>query len=60
MNSTVNEDKDGQHVMSIREEEILKAWKRGERSPEEICEITGYSMKEIGLYLPLGTEREYK
>ena len=60
MNSIVNEDKDGQHVMSIREEEILKAWARGKHSAEQVAKMTGYPLKVVGKYLPLGEEREYK
>lgn len=48
------------HVASRRECEILAAWKRGERTPEEVAEITGYSMKVVGNFLPLGIEKEYE
>lgn len=47
------------HVASERECEILAAWKRGERTPEEVAEITGYSLDVVGLFLPLGIEKEY-
>ena len=40
-----------------REEKILKAWKRGERTPYEVAEITGYPIKIVKKYLPLGLER---
>ena len=40
-----------------REEKILKAWKRGERTPYEVAEITGYPIKVVKKYLPLGLER---
>lgn len=54
-------DADGDlHVMSTREEEILKAWNRGERTAEEVAEITGYPLRIVGLYLPLGIEKEYR
>lgn len=36
------------------ETNVLKAWKRGERTPYEVSEITGYSMKVIAKYLPVG------
>lgn len=38
---------------SKRELEILKAWKRGERTPEEVSKITGYSLEIVGKYLPI-------
>lgn len=53
-------DEDGDlHVMSTREEEILSAWSRGEKTAEEVAKITGYPLKVVGLYLPLGIEKEY-
>lgn len=36
------------------EENILKAWKRGERTPYEVSEITGYSLVTVAKYLPVG------
>lgn len=36
------------------EEEVLRVWKRGERTPYEVSEITGYSMKVVAKYLPVG------
>lgn len=36
------------------EEEVLRVWKRGERTPYEVSEITGYSMSIIERYLPVG------
>lgn len=45
-----------QHEMTKEEEKILAAWKRGDRTPEEVQEITGYSMQVIGKYLPLRME----
>ncbi len=47
------------HEMSTREEQILSAWNRGARTAEEVAEITGYSLRVVGLYLPLGIEKEY-
>lgn len=36
------------------ESEILRAWKRGERTPYEVSEITGYSLRIVAKYLPVG------
>lgn len=36
------------------ETNVLKAWRRGERTPYEVSEITGYSMKVVAKYLPVG------
>lgn len=38
----------------MEEEEILKAWKRGERTIDEIIAITGYSRKTVMKYIPEG------
>ena len=35
------------------ETNVLKAWKRGERTPYEVSEITGYSMRVVAKYLPV-------
>lgn len=40
------------------EQEILKAWKRGDRTPYEVAKITGYTLKTIAKYLPMGLEQE--
>ena len=49
----INEEDDDE----TREEKILKAWKRGERTPYEVAEITKYPIKIVKKYLPLGLER---
>lgn len=41
------------HNMGRIEAAVLKAWKRGERSAEEISEITGYPLKVIDRYVPV-------
>lgn len=40
------------YQMGKREEAILKAWQRGERTVDEICEITGYSRAIVTRYIP--------
>lgn len=35
---------------------ILKAWKRGERSIDEIVEITGLPRKKVTKYIPISRE----
>lgn len=44
---------DGAHVASPREKRILEVWNRGEKTPKEVARITGYSIKTVGIYLPL-------
>ena len=43
----------GIHSMGRIESAVLKAWKRGERSAEEISEITGYPLNVIDRYVPV-------
>lgn len=38
---------------SAEELKVLGAWKRGERTVEEVQRITGLPLKKIGKYLPL-------
>ena len=49
-----------EHKITDREKKILAAWNRGDRTPEDVSKITGYSLKIVGLYLPLGIEKEYQ
>lgn len=56
-----DDDIDGTtHTMSSREEKILSVWNRGEKTAEEVANITGYPLRVVGLYLPIGIEKEYK
>lgn len=50
------DEDDAGHKPSKREKKILAAWKCGDRTPEEVSVITGYSMKIVGMYLPLKEE----
>ena len=43
---------EGQRNTSKQEEKVLKAWNRGERTAEEIAEITKLPMKTIYRYVP--------
>lgn len=36
---------------------ILTAWKRGERSFDEVVELTGYPPEKVAYYLPVGIRR---
>lgn len=47
------EDK-GIHSMGRIEEAVLNAWKRGERTAEEIAEITRMPIETIYKYIPKG------
>jgi hypothetical protein len=38
-------------------QDILTAWKRGERSFDEVVEITGYPAEKVAYYLPVGIRR---
>ena len=44
------------HTASKRELKVLAAWNRGDRTPEEVAEITGYTLEVVGMYLPIGDE----
>ena len=41
------------HKPSRREQKVLDAWDRGNRTPEQVAQITGYPIKVVGMYLPL-------
>lgn len=43
---------EGQRNISKQEEKVLKAWNRGERTAEEVAEITKLLMKTIYRYIP--------
>ena len=47
-----NPDDEGIRNMGRIEAAVLKAWKRGERTAEEIAEITGLPLKTIYNYIP--------
>ena len=38
-------------------QDILTAWKRGERSFDEVIELTGYPAEKVAYYLPEGIGR---
>lgn len=40
-----SEDEKGIHTMGKIEKKVLEAWKRGERTAEEISELTGIKLK---------------
>ena len=40
------------HTMGRIESVVLQAWKKGERTAEEIAEITGLPLKTIYNYIP--------
>lgn len=45
--------KKGKKYQKNEEEIILKAWRRGERTIEEIMEETGYPYKTVRKYIPI-------
>lgn len=47
-----NPDDEGIRNMGRIEAAVLKAWKRGKRTAEEIAEITGLPLKTIYNYIP--------
>ena len=42
---------------SIIKDRILTAWHRGDRSFDEVVEITGYTRAQVAWYLPEGIGR---
>lgn len=40
------------HTMGRIESVVLQAWKKGERTAEEIAEITGLPLKTVYNYIP--------
>lgn len=40
------------HTMGRIEPVVLQAWKKGERTAEEIAEITGLPLKTVYNYIP--------
>lgn len=40
------------HTMGRIESVVLRAWKKGERTAEEIAEITGLPLKTVYNYIP--------
>lgn len=58
----IREDKEVKKSLAERKEiarsntetKILSAWKRGERTPYEVSQITGYSLRIVAKYLPVG------
>ena len=40
------------HIMGRIESVVLQAWKKGERTAEEIAEITGLPLKTVYNYIP--------
>ncbi len=47
-----NLEQAGVHCAGRIEKKVLEAWKRGERSVEEIAEITKLPLKTIYKYIP--------
>ena len=54
----VKQQRETCYAPSKKETAILRAWNRGEKTPYQVSLITGYSMREVGKYLPLGIEKE--
>ena len=44
------------YVPSKTELKILSVWNRGELTPEEVSKKTGYCMKTVNKYLPMGKD----
>ena len=47
-----NPDDEGIRNMGRIESVVLQAWKKGERTAEEIAEITGLPLKTVYNYIP--------
>ena len=48
-----HDEEDIGHKPSKREQKVLDAWNRVDRTPEQVAQITGYPIKVVGMYLPL-------
>lgn len=48
-----NEELAGVHHMGRIEKAVLEAWKRGERTAQEVSEITGIKLEKVCEYIPL-------
>ncbi len=47
-----NPEQAGVHIAGRIEKKVLNAWKRGERTAEEIAEITKLPLKTVYNYIP--------
>ena len=53
MNKMNNRKKYGGRFVSKEEQTVLDAWKRGERTHQQVAEITGFTLDVINKYLPV-------
>lgn len=52
-NKMKNRKKSNSRYVSKEEQEVLDAWKRGERTHQQVAEITGFTLDVINKYLPV-------
>ena len=58
MNKMNNRKKSGGRFVSKEEQTVLDAWKRGERTDQQVAEITGFTLDVINKYLPVFKDDE--
>lgn len=54
MGRYIRKNPDGDEGIRPMGRKVLEAWKRGERTAEEISEMTGIPLKTVYKYIPRG------
>lgn len=57
-NKMKNRKKSNSRYVSKEEQTVLDAWKRGERTHQQVAEITGFTLDVINKYLPVFKDDE--
>ena len=57
-NKMNNRKKKNSRYISKEEQTVLDAWKRGERTHQQVAEITGFTLDVINKYLPVFKDDE--
>ena len=57
-NKMNNRKKKNSRYVSKEEQTVLDAWKRGERTNQQVAEITGFTLDVINKYLPVFKDDE--
>ena len=57
-NKMNNRKKKNSRYVSKEEQTVLDAWKRGERTDQQVAEITGFTLDVINKYLPVFKDDE--
>ena len=59
-NKMKNRKKSNSRYVSKEEQTVLDAWKRDERTHQQVAEITGFTLDVINKYLPVFKDDERK